>query len=42
MYWPDALTYWLLPTGDGVANGQAMLGTAHHARAAAPLQKVAL
>ena len=41
MRWPDALTNWLLTTGEGDANGQAMPGTAHYARATAPFREAA-
>jgi hypothetical protein len=41
MRWPDALTNWLLTTGNGDTNGQAEPGTAHHARATATFREAA-
>jgi hypothetical protein len=42
MRWPDALTKWLPPTGDGDADSQVLLGTTHNIGATAPLQEAAL
>ena len=41
MRWPDALTNWLLTTGNGDTNGQSEPGAAHHARATATFREAA-